>query len=146
MSDIERIKAAGPKDLELAVQVGDPLSESGRTDMTVDGSGHITARLVREGPSAKKRAATEPLAGEMETTEAQALIHKAMQFEWQRRFPPRPGIPDEAVVVWSLHAKGGERIDARAWLRDVEKDALMAQVLAALRRELERLSKGKLYL
>lgn len=129
-----------PDDFELTVGVGDSLREDGLTRVTLDGTGRLT--VEHERPDGKEA----PVRGELPREEAGSVLTRASQFPWERRFPARPGLPDEAVVQWSLQDRKGATVAVKAWLREVEKDPVMTTVLATLRKHVERVSRGERYL
>ncbi|MBI2189879.1 MAG: hypothetical protein HYU37_22610 [Acidobacteria bacterium] len=142
---------AAAAETRLTIEVGDPLSDEGLTRVALDGAGEFSAELIRKGPSprADQYKAAEPIGpvrGRMPAPQALDLIRRSQQFAWGRAFPSRPGIPDEAVVVWRLEQPGGETRFWKAWLRDVEQDSVAGPVLDALRRQLAELSNDRLYL
>lgn len=139
-----------PKDFDLVVAVGDPLSEHGLTRATLNGGGQLTVEhhLERPVPSPQPHelSTAGPIYEDLGAEEARSLLARAAQFDWDRRFPGRPGLPDEAVVKWSLLDRGGNSVTMRIWLRDAEKGTEMAGVLNSLRKGVDRASKGQLYL
>ena len=138
----QRVKfdAARLADFELTVEVGDILSEDGMTRVRLDGYG----RLAVEQLCQKERG--RQFSGEMDRESTERLLRQASQLDWERGFPSRKGLPDEAIVQWSLHDRQGETITVRVWLREAEKDSAIAPVLAALRQVVERATDGTLYL
>ncbi len=134
-------------DYELTVQVGDPTAPDGLTRVRLDGTGRLVAeQIFEEGHPAEKRPRGRQVTGELPREEAKDLMRRASQFPWEREFPSRSGIPDEAIVVWHFHQKNKEGPSLKVWLREAESDPLLAPVLAALRKELGRLSQNQLYL
>jgi hypothetical protein len=123
----------------LTISVGERASPEGRTRATVDAAGMI----VVEHEQAEVEEMRNPLRGEM--PDGRDLMAKADDFPWDSSFPQRPGIPDEAVVVWTLSSPRGSR-EARFWIGDVESDERMHAVLHALREAVRRVSQGELYL
>jgi hypothetical protein len=141
----EMLSKADPKELSLSVAVGDRHSRHGRTSVVLTGSGRVETSLQIEG-KLPDRVRKEPYVSEMAATAALDVMRKATQFAWDTKFPPRPGIPDEAIVVWTLSVGAGTKLEAKAWLRDVEKDAAMAPVLRAMRDLVKRVTDGVLFL
>ena len=135
-----RFDPARLEDFALVVEVGDSLSEDGLTRVRVDGDGRI---VVEQEP---QREATPRAHAKLDRASTETLLRGASQFDWGRRFPTRPGIPDEAVVQWSLQDRQGAQLTMKTWLREAEKDASMAPVLKALRKTVESSSEGRLYL
>lgn len=129
------------QDFELIMDVGDPLSEDGLTRVTLDGTGHLAVEQ-QYGPERKEA----PVHTKLVVEDARGLLKRVSQFDWELRFPSRSGLPDEAIVQWSFRDKRKGTVTQKAWLRDTEKDPLMAPVLAALRKAVERATNGKLYL
>jgi hypothetical protein len=127
-------------DLELIVNVGDQLSEHGLTRVIVDGTGRLAVEQQRG------RETVEQFSGELNQESAERLFRQILQFDWSQRFPPRPGLPDEAIVEWTLRDSQGSTRTLKVWLRDAEKHGAMAPAFAELRRHVDRLSYGKLYL
>jgi hypothetical protein len=123
----------------LTVEVGEAASFHGLTRLRLDGTGLIVAEHVGGATEADERPEDEPrthaqaepkprsLRGQVAREEAGALLERAARFPWGRAFPSRPGIPDEAVVVWIFETTG-RRATLKAWLRDVEKNRDMAPV------------------
>jgi len=136
-----------PQDFHLHVSIGDELSEDGLTHMEIDGIGNITAENIKTR-TVKSRQEEKPqqYTGKCHRHDPARLLERASQLQWGLKFPSRPGIPDEAIVVWSLGKKEGEANVMKAWLRDAEKDPIMADLLTQLRDELSDLSDNQLYL
>lgn len=128
------------QDLELIVDVGDTLSPDGLTHVELSGSGSLLVELQREKETEQK------YEGQIGAETAASLLKRAAGFDWERRFPPRPGLPDEAIVQWTLKDRSGAVVTVKAWLRDAEKDRVMAPVLEELRLKVDRLTGGKLFL
>ncbi len=139
---VERIifDPARLQDFELVAEVGDTFSEEGLTRVKLDGNGRLVVEQQRE------KARGGQFQGEIDRQNTESVLRQASQFDWEQRFPSRRGLPDEAVVQWSLRDHQGRTLTVKVWLRDAEKDAAMAPVLAVLRKSVERASDGKLYL
>lgn len=156
---------------ELAVEVGHPASPDGQTQLSLDGDGDIEARQLRryreyvrprDVAESAPEASVEQVAqidvrpagpdqpdavrGHIEPERAAGLLAQAVGFPWERRFPSRPGIPDEAVVVLRFGAKGGPVNQVKLWLREAEDDPNVGPVLEELRGVLSELSQDRLYL
>lgn len=130
---------------ELAARVGEPAAPGGQTEVRLRGDGGFSAvQRGGDAPHADKQALEARF--QMERPQVELILRSATQFDWSDRFPPRPGIPDEPIVHWSLRAPDGTAVSARMWLRDVERGALTGEVLALLRQVLERASDGRMYL
>ncbi len=129
-------------DFELIAEVGDVLSEAGMTRALLDGSGRLTVEQHHEA----KAEGVRQFYVELDRQSTEQLFRQASQFDWERRFPSRKGLPDEAIVQWSLHDRRGEAITVKVWLRDAEKDQVMGPVLVVLRQGVERATDGRLYL
>lgn len=126
---------------ELSARVGELTSLHGQTEVVLRGDGSFFA--AQRGASEKE--AIEAKA-QLDSAQTEFAVRSATQFDWSDRFPPRPGIPDEPVVYWSIRVPGGGSATARMWLRDVERGALTSQVISLLRQVLERASDGRMYL
>lgn len=125
----------------LTVRVGELAAPGGQTELTVHGDGSVVASQ-RE---ANARLALEARS-RLETPQTEFLMRSAEQFTWADAFPPRPGIPDEPIVRWTLQGPGGRTASARMWLRDAERSPLTGEVLVLLRQVIERASDGRMYL
>lgn len=151
MSD-ERVSfdEARARDYSLRVEVGNASAPDGLTRVHLDGGGRFTAELTFAEPRAEVPGKEERKRGPAETEiaedQAARVLRQASQFDWDRDFPPRPGIPDEAIVVWTYRVRGTEVATMRAWLRDVEQDPTMTPVLTALREATAELTGGDIYL
>lgn len=138
---------AQPKDFQLRISVGDEYSEDGQTRMLIDGEGNITvenhkAMADKAGKTEKPHVYT----GKCHHHDPANLLERATQLRWDIKFPPRPGIPDEAIVIWEFGKKQGDTMRMKAWLRDAEKDPVMGALLKQLRDELSDLSDNTIYL
>jgi predicted transcriptional regulator len=129
-------------DFELVVEVGDVLSEEGMARARLNGHGRLTVEQQRGHEKERAR----QFHSELDPDTTEKLLRQASQFDWERSFPSRKGLPDEAIVQWYLHDRQGETLTVKVWLRDAEKDQVMAPVLAELRRGVQRATEGSLYL
>lgn len=135
----------------LTLEVGSPLSFHGLTRVRLDGDGSFHADQTQEPEPAlqpnAQRSPTETAAqGRVSQNDAVDLLRRVHQFPWDRKFPSRPGIPDEAIVVWQLDRAGFEPLVLRVWLREAEDDPVIGPVLTTLRRRLAEFSANRLYL
>ncbi|TCS73847.1 hypothetical protein EDC61_10169 [Sulfuritortus calidifontis] len=137
-----------PENYQITIEVGDMLSEHGLTRMTLAGDGHVTAEWLGKIRGAVETAKQLPThyTGTLKHHDPIDLLLKASQFNWDRKFPSRPGIPDEAIVVWQFGEKGAPGAEVKVWLREAEKDPLMGPLLQGLREELADLSDNHIYL
>ena len=155
----QRIESAAsrPEEYSLVADVGEVASEEGMTRVVLEGTGRFVVEEHREQGGDEQRRDEQQRAergdargrrydGELGAERARSLLAQAARFGWDRHFPPRPGIPDEAIVRWTLRDASGEVATVRAWLRDAEKDPAMAPVLSALREAVQRATDGALYL
>ncbi len=143
---------------ELSVRVGSPTAPDGLTRVTLEGTGRFVAEQIFERRLQEKVTQERPteegdaqerdrrVTGELPRSEAEHLLRMATLFPWERSFPSRPGIPDEAIVVWSFGERGVQRATLRVWLREAESDPALSPVLEALRHNLAQLSHGEIYL
>jgi hypothetical protein len=144
--------AAQAEEYRLGVVVGEPAAPDGETRVTLDGGGRFAAEQTQaegrpEAPAAQKAVAeAERVYGEIGAEEAAKLLYQATLFPWGRTFPNRLGIPDEAVVRWTLEGPRGERVTLKVWLGDAEREPALAPVVEGLRSHLRRLSDGRMYL
>ena len=134
------IDSAQTNDFQLVVEVGNIYSEEGLTRVKLD----TTGRLLVEQQYDRER--IESFQGELDPQSTDQLFSELPRFDWDQRFPPRPGLPDEAVVQWLFQEKPGSIRMLKVWIRDAEKPGPMATALVILRRSVERLTDGKLYL
>jgi len=144
--------ASRPEEYSLVADVGDVASEDGLTRVVLEGKGRFVVEELREdgqtgaAEQAREQGRGRRYEGEMAPERARSVLAQASRFDWAQRFPPRPGIPDEAIVRWTLRDASGEVATMRAWLRDVEKDPAMSPVLLALREAVQRATDGVLFL
>lgn len=139
--------AARAHDYELTIQVGDPGAPDGVTRMSLEGTGRFVAEQSfgdERGPD--RATGGERIAGELPRAEAEGIMRQAARFPWGRAFPSRPGIPDEAIVVWHFHEKNKQGPTLKVWLREAESDPTQAPVLTSLRKGLAGFAKDRLYL
>ena len=146
------------QEYSLQVEVGNASAPDGVTRVRMDGLGNIAAAQYRrvpdmagrEGKETEQREPKEPeseeVKGEMRAEEAVRLFDQVSLAPWDRRFPQRPGIPDEAIVEVRLQRAGRESATMKMWLRDAEKDVAIGPVLEQLRRRVGELSGGRIYL
>src|SRR5688572_22119813 len=85
-------------DYPLHVQVGEPTSLYGQTRLTLEGSGEVKIEHVRGLDS--NREASQMVTGKLD--DPAAVFRRLADFDWQRKFPSRMGIPDEAIITWTL--------------------------------------------
>ena len=135
-----RFDPARRNDFELVLEVGDTLSDEGLTRARLNGSGTLVVEQLYE------KEKEQQFSGELDRESTENLFRQASQFNWEQRFPSRRGLPDEAIVQWYLRERQGSTITLKVWLRDAEKPGPMAMVLAGLRKSVELLTSGKLYL
>jgi hypothetical protein len=140
------------KDYALSVNVGQPTAPDGVTRVRVDGSGAFEASQFRADLDASERkdgreeSMGERVRGTISEADASALLEQASLAAWGTRFPQRPGIPDEAIVVITFERAGRESASLKMWLRDAEKDEVVGPILEQLRRHLNEIAGEKLYL
>lgn len=141
--------ASRPEEYSLVADVGDVASEEGLTRIVLEGTGRFVVEQHREngqtGAAEGARERGQRYDGDIGPERARSVLAHASRFDWAERFPPRPGIPDEAIVRWTLRDASGEVATVRAWLRDVEKDPSMSPVLSALREAVQRATDGVLF-
>ena len=134
-----------PQDYWMSIDVGDVHSEYGKTAMRLSGTGEIDVEHSRIGGKKKSHKPFEKH-GKLEYHEPEKLFRQVEQVPWTTKFPPRPGIPDEAIVVWKFGKVDGATQEAKMWLRDAEKNPVVGQLLKGLRQELETLTRNKIFL
>lgn len=139
---------AHPENYQVTIEVGDALSTHGLTRMTLSGDGNISAECVRRTGEVATNTKQMPMqfTGTLKRHDPIDLLLKASQFDWNRKFPSRPGIPDEAIVVWQFGEKGAPGVEVKVWLREAEKDPLMGPLIKDLRQELADISGNDIYL
>ena len=138
----------------LRVEVGQATAPDGATRVLVDAEGTLEAAQFRVGAETPKSEAegrqeregtAERVSGNIGPAEAAKLFEQASLAPWGRGFPQRPGIPDQAIV--ELRFERGQRAaTVKLWLRGAEKDVVVGPVLEQLRRHLNELSGGPIYL
>lgn len=129
---------------ELTVSVGEPQSPAGMTRVALRGDGQFLAS--HRGGSDDRREDGVQARATMAPADVEFVIRSVVQFDWSARFPPRPGIPDEAIVLWQLAGPNLPQSSVRMWLRDAENDKLAGEVLSVLRRTLAQASDERLFL
>lgn len=147
------------REYQLQVDVGQATAPDGITRVRVDGAGTLEAAQVRRAtPQTPKQDVrdqssdkpgdqdTARVAGKISPEEAAGLFEQASLAPWSDRFPRRPGIPDEAIVEVRFGRADRETGSVKLWLRDAEKDDALGPMLAQLRRHVEELSDGRIYL
>ena len=148
------VERAGTERVALMLAIGEPSGEFGRATVRVVGAGRVEVRqetAAEETPEAqtidtRARLRVREYSGDLGRDGAAALIARAERFPWWQRFPPRPGIPDEAIVEWGLQEPDGRTRTLKAWLRDVERDREQGPVLGELRAQVSRLTDGEVVL
>ena len=135
----------------LQVEVGQPTAPDGVTQVRVEGTGAFEAlqyRATVEVPARERQKAEsegDRVTGRISPEEVSGLMDQASLAPWGTRFPQRPGLPDEAIVVISLQRER-EGASVKMWLRDAEKDQAVGPLLEQLRQHLNQLGGGKIYL
>lgn len=133
----------------IDLDVGDPSSLQGLTHVFVQGDGTFTANLVIDNSNGEDKAAMKSpernVKGNLEKKAVENIFRQAHQFPWNRQFPSRPGIPDEAIVVWKLK-KANSQLLLKVWLGEAEEDPVLSPVLEELRKTLGELSDNQLFL
>jgi hypothetical protein len=149
MSDL-KFDIEHPQDYWMSVDVGDKLSEFGKTVIHLTGDGevsveHSQVNHVKEG---EEKLSEKPLIkkGKLKNFEPEELFRKVEQVPWTTKFPPRPGIPDEAIVIWKFGKRGGDTLETKMWLRDAEKNPIVGELLKGLRQELQLLTNNEIVL
>ena len=142
----------------LQVEVGHADAPDGVTRVQVDGSGNLEAAQLRnepqtdprqrEGKARKggKEEGSDQVKGRIPEDEVLYLFDQASLAPWGRRFPQRPGIPDEAIVEVRLRRERLDGASVKLWLREAEKDHSLGPMLKVLRKHLTELSGGRIYL
>jgi hypothetical protein len=146
-------------EFSLQVDVGQADAPDGATRVQVDGSGNFEAVQLRHAPGeAEPRERDEinqdldrdkqsdRVTGRMPPDEALYLFEQVSLAPWGRRFPQRPGIPDEAIVEVRLRRERRDSASVKLWLREAEKDPALGPMLKLLRKHLTELSEGRIYL
>jgi len=133
----------------LALDVGDPFAPHGLTRLELEGNGAVAAtEVLAEDRHAAEIRAERPARsakGRMDPDTVRFVFQRLHEFPWGRNFPARPGIPDEAIVVWTLK-RGGVQRQLKMWIGEAEEDPKIAPVLESLRHTLRRLSDNQMYL
>ena len=141
--------AARLADYALSADVGSPFSEDGQTRAVLAGTGTVVVEHLQiEGGTSRQADQKPEQVGtyQMGPDVTRMAIASAAAFPWRTEFPSRPGIPDEAVVTWTLSDSRGGQITLKAWLEDVNKDERMAPVMRALRQAVDAATNGRHYL
>lgn len=144
----------------LQVEVGQADAPDGVTRVQVDGSGNFEAAQLRNEPGGSEPRETkgrkspkgeqdkgpDQVKGQMPQDEVLYLFDQVSLAPWGRRFPQRPGIPDEAIVEVRLRREKRDTVSLKLWLREAEKDPALGPMLKLLRKHLTELSGGRIYL
>lgn len=136
-------------DFELSGDVGNPYAPDGATRAVLVGTGEV--RIEHRRADAGKPDGAEPTGEQVGTHRlgpdtVRKLLGEAASFNWDAKFPPRPGIPDEPVLTWTFADRRGGSLTVKVWLHDAERDERMAPVLAALRQAVDAATEGRHYL
>jgi hypothetical protein len=139
---------------QLQVDVGQATAPDGVTRVRVDGAGTFEAAQFRRAAepapereqTRKQEQDSERVSGKIAPDEAARLFEQASLAPWGQRFPQRPGIPDEAIVEVRFQRAQRQSGTIKLWLRDAEKDVALGPMLTQLRRHLNDLSGGRIYL
>jgi hypothetical protein len=126
----------------LDVKVGTDASLYGATRLTLERSGRFVLEHIG-GRKGRQRIVGE--AREFLHESVDNIFLRAEAIAWRTPLPTRPGIPDEAAIEWRLRTPDGEE-RAEMWLRDAEKEAAIAPLLAELRTLVKSASGGALAL
>lgn len=130
-------------DYQLHVTVGSPASPDGQTIVDLNGSGTIEAKQLYQLKDQKEK---QPSIVEGRIDNPEEYFKPLEQFDWQRTFPSRPGIPDEAIINWMIETKGEKKASLRMWLGEAEDDERYNNVLKKIRSTIGRLSDNQIYL
>jgi hypothetical protein len=139
----------------LQAAVGEVASFHGRTSVNLDRNGNFVVehqhRVGKETDETKESKAldidrVEGSLAEIAEFDAKEVFKASRSVPWEDRFPNRLGIPDEPIVEFQVVTEKGETRTARAWLRDVEKDPGMSQLLQPLRVLVSRATEGRRFL
>lgn len=128
----------------LSLRVGELHAPQGQTELILNGNGHFHASQRYAGQPGDKEGLSAR--GEIGREQLESLLRTTLQFDWSAKFPPRLGIPGEAVVSWALSGPQLPEQTLRMWLRDAERNPLSMAVLGALREALAKASDERLFL
>jgi len=152
-TDTEQEKpASGQLFHQLSVAAGNPYDEHGLTIMNIAADGAVEAYCRREAvltdapkdkPSGDDARHYE---GRLEEDVLKRLLAGLQKFPWDREFPARPGIPDEAIVTWTMQQNKENEQTLKVWIGEAESEPSLAPVFAALRAGLAKISDSALYL
>lgn len=156
------------REFVLQVDVGQATAPDGATHVELTGDGELEASQVREDSETpdretpdreteqkpkrarserqKEEQGSERVSGKIPPDDAARILEQVSLAQWDRRFPQRPGIPDEATVVVRFQRVKRDGTSVKLWLRDAEKDNVLGPVLEQLRRHVGELSGGRIYL
>jgi hypothetical protein len=127
-------------DFQLVLDAGDAYSEDGLTRVSLGGNGAV----VVEHYAGKEK--TRELRSEVGAEKAAEILSQGAKIPWKQTFPQRSGIPGEAILDWTMTDRQKGQLNVKTWIRDAEKDSVMASVLQRLREIVERTTHGELYL
>jgi hypothetical protein len=137
----------------LAASVGEVGSPDGRTSVRVERSGRyvVVHEWVEERTEHTKQG--EPEGGERREEaggdvreldiDPEEMFAAVDELPRHVDFPNRPGLPDEAIVTFTIESDAGSTVE-RMWLRDAEREA--ARLVAPLKAVVERATDGRRYL
>ncbi len=128
----------------LHLQAGELASPHGQTRVTLYGSGDLEAEQLfgeKEEPEVRK-----PIRVKGRIENAEDLFRQLAKFDWQSKFPSRPGIPDEAIIIWTVEFQGKVIATLKMWLGEAEKDDRVDAVLKRLRDVIGDLSDNQIYI
>ncbi len=150
----------GPNIEALRAAVGQNDSPDGRTSVQVDRQGQfwvehrqVVEYLAQGDQGPDQRGEKEPEVERVEGSvtdvidvDLNELLARAAELPWEQLFPNRLGLPDEPVIEFHVEDAAGQERSVQAWLRDIEKDPSLAQLLDPLRSLVERSTDGRRYL
>lgn len=131
-------------DYKLYLESGERTSPDGQTRVVLHGSGYLKAEQVKEQPENRGKKVPVSIEGEIE--DAGEVFKQAENFDWQRKFPSRPGIPDEAIVTWTVEYQDEKIATVKIWLREAEEDDRFKVVLNRLKNVVGKLSDNQIYI
>lgn len=144
MSDQDfKYEAGNLNNYKLLVSVGNPVAPDGQTIVSLHGSGSIEAKQVFEAVKGKER---KPFHIEGRIDNPEEYFKPLEQFDWRRKFPSRPGIPDEAIIRWEIEYLAEKEASLKMWLGEAEDDRRYNEILKKLRDIVGRLSDNQIYM